>query len=242
MRAKSSTGVSPDKQLERRVQSLETRLSTLSAAGQSVRQQLGTSRLPPLASRPAQPTTSREAAPPQPVLENEQSLDELATAAFDDQPGVALGFFGPSSNHALFRNLSSIFLNSLQLRSAVRMGEPAEVSFERPQPDLDLTDGGQAPFPLQSTACLLIERFFISTGRIVPYINRQHVGELYSHAYHRLPCRKSSMALLNIIWAHAAASLIDHDPRPYYKETKALLTRQTPHLETGSHHSLLLLL
>jgi hypothetical protein len=137
-----------------------------------------------------------------------------------------LNLLGPTSNHALFRKLSATFAHSLrQLYSqsyADTIGNKtyhhtdktatAAIGYQPPHQVTDIRSTTARAIPASGHALFLIDQFFTSIGLVLPFVEKEQVLGQWHHVHQvgHLQCRKSSLVLLNMIWAHASHSL-HHD-------------------------------
>jgi hypothetical protein len=79
--------------------------------------------------------------------------------------------------------------------------------------------------PLLGDAMALFDRYFSTIGVVLPYIEKAAVVRDYHTAMQLEPSkqRRTSLAVLNIVWAHAAASLHSPLQETFYKRAVALL-------------------
>jgi hypothetical protein len=71
----------------------------------------------------------------------------------------------------------------------------------------------------------LFDRYFSTIGVVLPYVDKGTILNLY-HGVTRvdlLKRRRTTLALLNIVWAHAAASLGSSQRETFYKKAVALM-------------------
>lgn len=215
------------------------------------------------------PTTAEAVAEPSPnpteavTMDDETSVDALATNAFDEVPQRDIGYFGetgrlalraapyspyqgPTSNHALFRALSSAFAFRVPLifqsqqhsaESSARehfihpsLSSPSAL----PQSPPRQTDGRPKsvdPYALPSDQDLLglVNQFFATVGIVLPYVDKSfllHDGtQLGQRAIWQ--SSKPGRALLNIICAHAAFTLRSTNAEVFYRRTLLILDELT---------------
>ncbi|PYH30880.1 fungal specific transcription factor domain-containing protein [Aspergillus neoniger CBS 115656] len=137
------------------------------------------------------------------------SVDELATHAFSE---TSLGhvYFGSSSNYAMFRLISNAFAESALLH---------------------LTLSSHTSTAIQS--CSITEgktnRFSTTIGAILPYVNCEALLKTYEKALLERPPRfqRVFLALLNVVWAHASASLQLPEAEVFYSHCAGLLDQRT---------------
>ncbi|KAF2107469.1 fungal-specific transcription factor domain-containing protein [Lophiotrema nucula] len=179
-------------------------------------------------------------------MEEETPVDALASNAFDEVPQQDIGYFGPSSNHALFRTLSSAFANQipLMLHTEGSVTESAQALSnnslmhlaESPttvrRPDNRWMQVDRYALPHESEMMRLTNRFFTTIGIVVPYIDRSALLPwLQASSHSRRPrlwsTSRPARALINIICAHAALTLQSPDAEAFYRRTLALLDELT---------------
>lgn len=95
-------------------------------------------------------------------------------------------------------------------------------------------------------ALVLFERYFSTTNIVLPYIDKAILLEGYYNAVQQRPpkFRRVLLALCNIVWALAAASLGSLQRETFYKKAVALLDSRTlerPSYELGETSPLRLL-
>lgn len=141
---------------------------------------------------------------------------------------------GSSSNHALFRNVSQSFsqlarrsrLNALnQARDGVEHSEPEQAVFERLRP---VSSPHPLFLPAEDELINLLKRFFISVGAVVPCIDEvtflQYWQELSKDKSRAIP--RTVHILVNIMMAHASATLPLGNPMLFYRRCSDLLDMQ----------------
>jgi hypothetical protein len=194
--------------------------------------------------------------------DNEFTVDALASNAFDEVPQQDIGYFGDNhdwdasnnclltaqgqtSNHALFRILSSAFINQLPtmcpsqqhytgtsmhkayVSSPVTSQDLAGPSTRWADSHLKLID----PFALPNDQDLgdLINSFFTSAYLVFPYVEKiplPYEG-IQSNRTFIWQASKSGRALLNVICAHSALILRSSDAELFYRRTLLLLDELT---------------
>lgn len=92
--------------------------------------------------------------------------------------------------------------------------------------------------PSKEEAVLLLDRFFSTINMVLPYISKPDLLEEYHKATEQRPpkFRRVLLALLNIVWAHASASLGNARQEGFYRKSVALLDSRTlerPSYELG---------
>lgn len=150
---------------------------------------------------------------------------------------------GPSSNHFLFRALSSHFAASLQnqdyrpsvpvpgaLPATSTEYEPTHDNRpnQGPNPESGIKISNIWYLPNKTIGDNLIEQYFATIGVIVPFIDRSDLLSKFASASKRSASRSRPLwSLLNIIFAHASICLATSDPFRYYHRTLHLLDQQT---------------
>ncbi|KAH7133718.1 fungal-specific transcription factor domain-containing protein [Dactylonectria macrodidyma] len=164
----------------------------------------------------------------------ESAADILATGAFDRLPTAEIGYFGPSSNHALLRSMAA-FVTKLGARDSHLFQEEAPT--ERSVPMLPLPAQGSSPnnikqgaaegFPNPQTCIDWIARFFDTVGSVLPYISEgpllREANRMGSRIWIDSSHSRSTKALLYIVFAHALSTLDDGAPDPFYHKSLGLL-------------------
>ncbi|KAH7405627.1 fungal-specific transcription factor domain-containing protein [Phaeosphaeria sp. MPI-PUGE-AT-0046c] len=207
-------------QLVRRVNELETRLAVSGASATE-----------------AAPLPLEES-----KLEDESSVDILATNAFDETPLKDIGYFGPTSNHALFRIISSALVERLPLMreassDCVKRSWPSMVdsilpsamrksttvprshaSHDLPSRNKDISLDAQE---LQK----LVSYFFTIFGDLLPYMNEDTLlgDDPTTKLSTRWQSCKVGRALLSMICAHATHLQGSRTAELYYSYTLKLL-------------------
>lgn len=91
-------------------------------------------------------------------------------------------------------------------------------------------------FPGRKVAVEWTARFFDTVGAVLPYISEPHVlreiDYLDAQGQDWQAERRSSQALLSIIFAQALWTMDDRSPEPFYRRALGLLNEQTLHLPT----------
>ncbi|KAH7137352.1 fungal-specific transcription factor domain-containing protein [Dactylonectria estremocensis] len=163
----------------------------------------------------------------------ESAADILATGAFDRLPTAEIGYFGPSSNHALLRSMAA-FVTKLGARDSHLFQEEAPT--ERSVPMVPLPPMISTPtntskqaegFPNPQTCVDWIARFFDTVGSVLPYISEgpllREANRMGSRIWIDSPHSRSTKALLYIVFAHALSTLDDGMPDPFYHKSLGLL-------------------
>ncbi|TVY17262.1 Lactose regulatory protein LAC9 [Lachnellula arida] len=172
---------------------------------------------------------------------DEVHVDSLATVTFNDVPEVVfrdIGYFGPTSNHALFRGLSDSFAHLVNVISPSKPQRSLVSSFRGP--------GFAGPAPASPTErelpiledlptlskdqdiAFLIYQFSTTVGLVLPFVNTTQLLNDYHRAQeHNLPLPRPTRALLNIICAYASTTLRDPDSGAYYQKALALMDEKT---------------
>lgn len=148
---------------------------------------------------------------------------------------------GPSSNHALFRNLSGIFAHTAHVYIAIQ-SQPEERSRNfrvraicpsSPSPPTTiekefgshLHDLELYALPQEQELRFLINHFFSTVGAALPFVSKPAVLAEYSRVRREKfrHLSRTVRALLNIICAHASASLRGWDSEAFYQRSLTLL-------------------
>lgn len=151
-----------------------------------------------------------------------------------DFPPITEQSPGSSSNHALFRNVSQSFSqlarrsrsNALnQAGDGVEHSEPEKAVFEHPR----LVSSPHTLFlPAEDELINLLKRFFISVGAVIPCIDEvtflQYWQELFKDKTRAMP--RTVHILVNIMMAHASATLPHGNPMLFYRRCSDLLDMQ----------------
>lgn len=151
---------------------------------------------------------------------------------------------GSSSNHALFRNLSRGF-SELARRSRLTVPNQTRGNAENPQP-------GQAPperhgpsssahahsLPAYDELFNLLDRFFTTVGAVIPCVDEPAFLGYWRECSKdkSIVIPRTAYALVNIIMAHASATIPDGNPLLFYHRSLGLLdisTVQGTDIHTG---------
>lgn len=83
--------------------------------------------------------------------------------------------------------------------------------------------------PTKADGLRLLDRFFSTTGVLLPYVSRTDLLEKYEKGRNSNPPRftRVFLILLNVVWAHALASLCNGRAEVFYHRVMALLNPQT---------------
>ena len=178
------------------------------------------------------------------------SIDEQATAVFDKVVDNTMSFFGtsvdlregrhrlltsigPSSNHALFRNLSKCFARKFRSQDSLISGH---VTSPSSSPHLSHGDpirqqescrsselNDMMELPSISEMNIMIERFFDSLAPIWPFVRRSEIMLYVQHLKENLSLPRLPTALLLTIWALAIGYESKERSRVYYERATRLL-------------------
>ncbi|RAK91397.1 hypothetical protein BO79DRAFT_279566 [Aspergillus costaricaensis CBS 115574] len=175
------------------------------------------------------------------TLSEDTSVDELATHAFSE---TSLGhvYFGSSSNYAMFRHISNAFAESALLHLTLSSHasttlQSCSLSEENPKSareKLSLVKKFSVSLkdihalPSRDDVLYLIGRFSTTIGAILPYVNCGTLLDIYEKALLERPPRfqRGFLALLNVVWAHASASLQLPGAEVFYSHCAGLLNQQ----------------
>ena len=106
----------------------------------------------------------------------------------------------------------------------------------RPAADPPIQQLQDDSFPGRDFAMGWTARFFDTVGVVLPYISEPHVLReidcIDSQGQGWQAARRSSQALLSIIFAQALHTLNDRSPEPFYRRALGLLNEQTLYLPT----------
>ncbi|KAK7900653.1 hypothetical protein LTR67_002936 [Exophiala xenobiotica] len=181
------------------------------------------------------------------VDDDDGLVDVLATTTFNDASGADMGYFGPSSNHVLFRSLSDVFIEASRLFGAeethVQQGPPSSlpeqpISDDAPPTHADMkTPSGQehiaqntdrsCVLPRYQDAILLINHYFATVGFVLPYVDKATLVSQYlktSSSQTPRKFRRGFLALISIICALSLNSLGDDHAEIYYQRAMAVLS------------------
>ncbi|OQV02391.1 Fungal specific transcription factor domain-containing protein [Cladophialophora immunda] len=188
--------------------------------------------------------TPRSLAQGQAVTVDDDGLpDVLATATFSDMPDADMGYFGPSSNHFLFRSLTDVFvkISRIFVVGEVQSHEqppiiPQRQTSESAPAHTDLRktsdrdyrpDGGGICYalPRYQDAILLINHYFATVGLVLPYVDKAALVSQYLQASGQRPphFRRGFFALISIVWALALNSLGNPQAETYYQRALTVL-------------------
>ncbi|KPM42955.1 hypothetical protein AK830_g3642 [Neonectria ditissima] len=228
-----------ERQDDRRVNELEAQLAAASTPGQAVdtnvynhsRASLLKDTIGEVSEAGSQDTNPESAA------------DILATGAFDRRTAAEIGYFGPSSNHALFRSLTAFVVKLGARDSHLYQESPVAdrvipIFSARPFEPSDSarvfrreTEG----FPTTQTCIEWIARFFNTVGAVLPYISEapllREANRMGARTWDDSPHARSTKALLNIVFAHALSTMDDASPEPFYERAFELLMTNEQSIE-----------
>ncbi|KAJ9134261.1 C6 transcription factor [Pleurostoma richardsiae] len=219
--------------LKNRVNELEARLAATSSPRQTIDE-------PEDRPSPAQVSNAGVSDTGSRGTNAESAVDILATGAFDHRPAAEIGYFGPTSNHALFRSLTAAMVNSGHRLTLLRQQESDRQHVpvpEPPRPRRTLLPGrtsaldrptNEDPFPGPLTAIQWVTAFFDTVGAVLPYVNESALLREVDTAGSRLEnsrtTPRSVEALLNIVFAHALIATSEADSaEPFYHRAIALV-------------------
>ncbi|OOO12231.1 hypothetical protein OAory_01087010 [Aspergillus oryzae] len=178
------------------------------------------------------------------TVEDGAPVDVLSTNALTEETDNVVGYFGPSSNYGMFRLLSSVFAETTMLYLPVS-GVVKNLSscYHCAQRHNQASQTGtctraeagvsqalhETSLPPKEEALVLFERYFSTTNIVLPYIDKAILLEGYYNAVQQRPpkFRRVLLALCNIVWALAAASLGSLQRETFYKKAVALLDSRT---------------
>ncbi|KKA20471.1 hypothetical protein T310_5522 [Rasamsonia emersonii CBS 393.64] len=194
------------------------------------------------------------------VDNSENSIDGMAAINFTDEEDC--GFFvvrtangiltkGPSSNIAFMRHISRAITQVNSRRSYVPSVSPNDkygggmmsVSRSQPAPESDSTKRNSRgvniyALPSESRTWYLIQKYFLKTGQLLPFIHEQSFCETYFQMKRDnfTKVRRTWLGLLNIVLA-IATSLCNDGEMPaekriqesdvYYQRANALCDRES---------------
>ncbi|KAJ5446850.1 Transcription factor [Penicillium cf. griseofulvum] len=156
---------------------------------------------------------TRNAAPMPGLIGTEDSVDGMGAVIFADEEDS--GFFGPSSNIAFLRHLSSAIVQPGYFPSP-GAAEGGFVNASRPSSPLRQTGQDRRmqvnifALPPQANTLELIERYFSNTGLLFPYI----YPPVFLDTYHQMVrdnfsrVRRTWLGLLNMVLAMATITAI----------------------------------
>ncbi|KAL3469795.1 hypothetical protein BJX99DRAFT_267878 [Aspergillus californicus] len=167
-------------------------------------------------------------------------VDELSTQALTKAADGEIGYFGPSSNYAMIRLLSKLYTETTMqfppanTHTVQALKLPCSDCEERQQPQRSSHTNRVGEIsssrdiyhlPPLGEAMALLERYFSTIGVVLPYIKKATAVDVYHTALQHEPSKRcrTSLAVLNIVWAHAAASLGLSQRETFYQRSVALL-------------------
>lgn len=214
--------------LRNRVNELEAQLAVASTSGQALDPTFYDQGISSLAKETAVEVSEVDSLDTNP----ESAADILATGAFDRLTPAEIGYFGPSSNHALFRSMT-VFITRLGARDShlfqenppgERFGPSLQVPVSGPDHSARRDEEG---FPNAQTCIEWIARFFDTVGSVLPYISEapllREANRMGARIWNDSPHSRSTKALLYIVFAHALSTLDDASPEPFYHRSLGLL-------------------
>ncbi|KAL2816662.1 hypothetical protein BJX63DRAFT_387014 [Aspergillus granulosus] len=165
-------------------------------------------------------------------------VDELSTQALTEATDGEVGYFGPSSNYAMFRFISNLFTQTAirfppvhGTTQAANLHPCSDCERRRhTQNHTRPTEAIKASRPVYylpplNEAMPLFDRYFSTIGVVLPYIEKETMVRVYHTAAQLEPSkrRRTPLALLNIVWAHAESSLGSPQRETFYKRAVALI-------------------
>ncbi|CZR63519.1 uncharacterized protein PAC_13416 [Phialocephala subalpina] len=178
------------------------------------------------------------------VEHNEAAVDTLATAAFNDVPEHNIGYFGPTSNHALFRSLSSTFAHIS--RHSFPLQQHPTINPTRPYRDRTrpISTGSMQSqkilnikpdvadlhaIPNGQDLALLMNQFFGTVGLTLPIIDRSAVLPEHnrSRELNGDQLSKPKLALIHVLCAYALSTLRNETAIAFYHRALLLLDDRT---------------
>ncbi|KAH6974335.1 fungal-specific transcription factor domain-containing protein [Ilyonectria sp. MPI-CAGE-AT-0026] len=245
--------------LKLRVQGLEARLALASCPPDGGHQVMGprsntspaldVSNKPEEETSPIQSNSGVSATDSLYAQSHTESLPDVrATGVFDPLPATDIGYFGPSSNHALFRSISAGIMN-LGYNTARRHLEPVWPDQIRGQETYQTPRGSQSSYQLSNTptdagtglperrvALELAARFFDAVGAILPYTNEsivmKEIHRLCGQVGDGISSSPDIRALLNIVFAHALLAVNEPSSELFYSRAFSLLENESQHMST----------
>ncbi|KAI1614677.1 fungal-specific transcription factor domain-containing protein [Exophiala viscosa] len=179
------------------------------------------------------------------VEDDDGLVDVLATTTFNDSSDADMGYFGLSSNHALFGSLSDVFIKASRLFGAEGtniQGPPLTLPEQQRGDDAPPTHADMAKasgqehnpqnnnrsynLPRYQDAVLLINHYFTTVGFVLPYVDRATLVSQYLKITSQNPpnFRRGFFALISIICALSLSSLGDDHAEIYYQRAMAVLS------------------
>ncbi|KAF4999986.1 hypothetical protein FDECE_11334 [Fusarium decemcellulare] len=170
-------------------------------------------------------------------INTESPQDVLATRLFERLPAYNTGHFGPSSNHALFRNLTAEMVSqgyrNIQhsFQDEGKSGSPSVLPSHCPAVHKSATfQPTKTGFPSQQASLQLIAKFFDTVGAVLPFLSEitlvKAIHEVYNPGAEMNPT-PDTRALLNIAFAHALSTLNNPTSEHYYLQALKVLGHQT---------------
>ncbi|KIX92185.1 uncharacterized protein Z520_12066 [Fonsecaea multimorphosa CBS 102226] len=177
------------------------------------------------------------------LLDDSALVDLLATNLSNDVSDADMGYFGPSSNHFMFRSLSEVFVEASQLFGADEPSTegplstlpaqqasddaPTHVDLRHPGDQEHFARGGGIPYilPRYQDTILLINHYFATVGLVLPYVDKASLLSHYLKASGENPprFRRAIFSLISIICAFSLNSLENDQAEVYYQRALAVL-------------------
>ncbi|KAL4795354.1 hypothetical protein BDV19DRAFT_378830 [Aspergillus venezuelensis] len=176
------------------------------------------------------------------AVDDEVPVDILSTNALMEASDSEVGYFGPSSNYAMFRLVSRAFADTVMMYTpaggTVQSLSPCHHCAERQEASrtgasseerVTPTPTDMFTLPSKREGTDLLERFFSTIDPVLPYIDKPAlIGEYHKSINQHPPrFRRVFLALLNIVWAHASASIGTSRCEAFYRRSVALLDSRT---------------
>ncbi|KAL1898461.1 hypothetical protein Sste5346_003364 [Sporothrix stenoceras] len=182
------------------------------------------------------------------------AVDALATGAFDHRPAAEIGYFGPTSNHAIFRAVTTAMVNSGYRLTVLRQQEEEDSiggSGSSTNLGVNANRRDDHHYPSPTMARQWVTLFFDTVGAMLPYVSETSLlkeidAAASAGSLDRLaPRSRSTEGLLNVVFAHALVAAGKEDvAEPFYHRAVALLLLEEQAVSTPTMHtvqSLLLL-
>ncbi|KAH7391590.1 hypothetical protein BKA64DRAFT_756773 [Cadophora sp. MPI-SDFR-AT-0126] len=172
-------------------------------------------------------------------------VDVLATATFNENADTGVDYFGPSSNHSMFRSLSVVLVEMSRLSgtgallnrdpppAAVVDTErqndrvPVHADQQQPQHRGDTMQGSGCRYllPRQQQLILLVNHYVATVGVVLPFVDKSTIISEYHVAARQSPprFRRGFLSLISIMCALALSTLDDDDAETYYHQSLAAL-------------------
>ncbi|KAG4444378.1 hypothetical protein IFR05_000143 [Cadophora sp. M221] len=180
-------------------------------------------------------------------VDEDALVDVLATATFNEIVEPGMGYFGPSSNHSIFRSIFVVLVEISRiseaggLRDATSgLGEDVGEDVERQNDSVPVHADQRQLRPRENTMpeldhryllpkyqqlILLVNHYFATVGVAIPFIDKSTIISQYHFGARQTPPRfcRGFLGLISILCALALRTLDDDDAEAYYHQSLTAL-------------------